>query len=59
MPVLQRTVYVTPKEFMEQYKLSRAMITKLVQQGMPHKYVGNRLRIPSIQADEWIDKRFN
>lgn len=59
MPVLTRTKYTTPQKFAEQWSVSRAMITKLVQQGMPHKYIGNRLRIPYEEAEEWINKRFN
>lgn len=59
MPVLTRTKYCTAQKFAEEWSVSRSFITKLVQEGMPHKYIGNRLRIPYEEAREWIDKKFN
>lgn len=59
MPVLTRTVYYTAKEYADYLKVGRSMITKLCNQGMPHRKIGNKLTIPFDKAEEWIDKKFN
>lgn len=59
MPVLKRQVYYTAREYADYLRVTRSMITKLCNQGMPHRRVGNKLIIPFEQAEEWIDKKYN
>lgn len=59
MPVLTRTRYYTAQEYADYLRVKRSMITKLVNQGMPHRKVGSKLTIPFEQAEEWIDKKYN
>lgn len=50
------TQYITTKDLMQQYKVSRTTIHNWIKKGMPIHKLGTSARFVETEVDSWINK---